>query len=122
MSLNLLSFLEFPDPPSAIQTLVLSGNYKEYLIWRQTYPNVMGCKYVEVLEDIQDVSGFFVNLVFYGTYQLNPIFCSRQMQRLIAENQSRFRAYIHNSSKNQKIERLTSSNQAVTFPFKFGYA
>ncbi|MEE3719622.1 hypothetical protein V2H45_23045 [Tumidithrix elongata RA019] len=86
--------LDRQDSQATVQTLVITGNYQEYLQWRQKHRNISNCKYVEGLEDIQGLNGFFLELVLYGTYQLNPVYGSYQMQRLIAESQSPFKSYI----------------------------
>ncbi|CAN1212335.1 hypothetical protein TUMEXPCC7403_19155 [Tumidithrix helvetica PCC 7403] len=118
MSLNLL---DLDDSPPEIQTLVIAGNYWEYLQWRRGFVDIKTCKYIESLEDIEGLNGFFVDLVCYGTYQLNPVYCSRQMQKLIAESQSPFRAYVNIFTKNKRIQELTSQVQEIVFPFKFIY-
>ncbi|MEE3719983.1 hypothetical protein V2H45_24915 [Tumidithrix elongata RA019] len=119
MSLNLL---DLTDSPPEIQTLVIAGNYWEYLQWRRGAVDIKTCKYIESLEDIKGLHGFFVDLVCYGTYQRNPVYCSRQMQKLISESQSPFRAYVNVIAKSKRIKALSSQAQEVVFPFKFIYS
>lgn len=77
-----------------VKKLVLAGSYKEYLAWRQQNAKEIGCKYVEGIEDIEGYTGYFVDLVFYGNYTKNPLYHTPEMQALISEYQSPFRAYI----------------------------
>jgi hypothetical protein len=77
-----------------LPTLVLAGNYKEYLEWRRKHPEIHDCKYVESLEDVRGLHAFLVNLVFYGSYQSNPLYNTPKMQAMISENRSRFKSYV----------------------------
>jgi hypothetical protein len=76
------------------QTLIVAGSYSEYLNWRKNNPSIKSCKYVDRLEDIQDVNGFFANIILYGDYQNNPVYNTVQMRELLAEMYSPFRSYV----------------------------
>lgn len=77
------------------QTLVLAGNYAEYLSWRKENPSIKHCKYVERVEDIAGINGFLADIVLYGSYETSPVYNSPQMRRILAEKTSPFRAYIN---------------------------
>ena len=80
---------------SKSQTLIIAGNYSEYLNWRKKNPSIKSCKYVERIEDIQGVQGFLANIILYGDYEHNPVYNSLKMRELLAERNSPFRAYVH---------------------------
>jgi hypothetical protein len=87
------------DSQLEVQTLVITGSYKEYLEWRQKNAGVRFCKYVEGLEDIQGLNGFFIDLIFHGNYRDNPAYATPQMRKLITESESPFRSYVKISLK-----------------------
>ncbi|MBD2188020.1 hypothetical protein [Pseudanabaena mucicola] len=82
------------DTTSA-KTFIVTGNYSEYLNWRKNNPSVKSCQYVERLEDLQGLNGFFTNIVLYGDYQNNPVYHTTKMQELLAERNSPFRSYVN---------------------------
>ncbi|PZO44491.1 MAG: hypothetical protein DCF19_01705 [Pseudanabaena frigida] len=77
------------------QTLVIAGNYSEYLNWRKENPSVRSCKYVERIEDVRGVNGFLADIILYGNYENNPVYNTLQMRDLLAERASPFRSYVH---------------------------
>ncbi len=79
---------------SKSQTLIIAGNYSEYLNWRKNNLSIKSCKYVERIEDIQGVQGFLTNIVLYGDYEHNPVYNTLKMRELLAERNSLFRAYV----------------------------
>ena len=83
------------DTYSSKQTLVIAGNYSEYLNWRKKNPSVTHCKYVERIEDLRGVNGFFANIILYGNYENNPVYNTVSMRNLLAEMNSPFRTYVH---------------------------
>jgi len=83
------------DINSNIQVLVITGSYSEYLNWRKDNPAVKYCKYIERIEDLQGINGFFANIILYGNYENNPIYGTYQMRELLAERSSPFRSYVH---------------------------
>ena len=76
------------------QTLIISGSYSEYLNWRKKNSSIKSCKYVERIEDLEGVNGFFANIVLYGDYEHNPVYNTLRMRELLAERNSPFRAYV----------------------------
>ena len=80
---------------SITQTIVVAGSYSEYLNWRKENPSVKSCKYVDKLEDIKGIQGFLTDIILYGNYQQNPLYGTRQMNRLLAEHSSPFRSYLN---------------------------
>lgn len=80
---------------SITQAIVVAGSYSEYLNWRKENPSIKFCKYVDKLEDIKGVQGFLTDVVLYGNYTKNPLYGTRQMQSLLAECTSPFRAYLN---------------------------
>ncbi|NUN66409.1 hypothetical protein HCU40_17015 [Pseudanabaena biceps] len=78
-----------------VQTLVVAGNYAEYLNWRKENPIIKNCRYVERVEDVQGMGAFLANIVLYGSYENNSVYNTRQMKKLLAERNSPFRAYIN---------------------------
>ncbi len=94
MSTSRLDVLETPSNlPQRI--LVLAGDYREYLEWRQRHPEVRNCKFIETLDDIEGISGLLVDVVCYGNYTRHPLYPTPQLQALLAERNSPFRAYIN---------------------------
>jgi len=83
------------DTYSSKQTLVIAGNYSEYLNWRKKNLSVTHCKYVERVEDIRGINGFFANIILYGNYENNPVYNTVSMRNLLAEMTSPFRSYVH---------------------------
>jgi hypothetical protein len=83
------------DTHSSKQTLVIAGSYSEYLNWRKNNPSVTHCKYVERMEDVRGVNGFFANIILYGNYENNPVYNTVSMRDLLAEMASPFRSYVH---------------------------
>ncbi len=82
------------NPHTSSQTLIVAGSYSEYLNWRKNNTLIRSCKYVERIEDMQDVNGFFANIVLYGDYQNNPVYNTVRMRELLAEMDSPFRSYV----------------------------
>ena len=74
--------------------LVIAGSYSEYLSWRKDNPSVKYCKYIERVEDLKGINGFFANIVLYGNYENSPVYQSRKMHCLLKERKSPFRAYV----------------------------
>jgi hypothetical protein len=110
MSLGLNLKIMSADPQDSqleVQTLVVTGSFKEYLEWRQKNAGVRLCKYVEGVEDIQGLNGFFVNLIFHGNYLDNPAYATPQMQKLIIESRSPFRSYVKTSLKLSKKKKAS---------------
>ena len=79
---------------SIVQTLVVSGNYSEYLNWRKDNPSIKYCKCVERIEDLEGVNGFLAKIILYGNYKNNPVYNTSQMRALLAECASPFRSYV----------------------------
>ena len=79
---------------SVTQTIVVAGSYSEYLNWRKENPSIKFCKYVDKTDDIKGIQGFLADIILYGNYQQNPLYNTRQMQRLLAEWSSPFRSYL----------------------------
>ena len=79
---------------STVQTLVVSGNYSEYLNWRKDNTSIKYCKYVERIEDLEGVNGFLAKIILYGNYKNNPVYNTSQMRTLLAECDSPFRSYV----------------------------
>jgi hypothetical protein len=77
------------------KTFIVTGNYSEYLNWRKNNPSVKSCQYVERVEDLQGINGFFANIVLYGDYQNNPVYHTAKMKELLAEQNSPFRSYVN---------------------------
>jgi hypothetical protein len=75
-------------------TLIISGSYSEYLNWRKQNASTKSCKYVERIEDLEGVNGFFANIILYGDYEHNPVYNTLRMRELLAERNSPFRAYV----------------------------
>ncbi|WP_103670386.1 hypothetical protein [Pseudanabaena sp. BC1403] len=76
------------------QTLIITGSYAEYLNWRKNNLSIKSCKYVERIEDIQEIQGFLANIVLYGDYEHNPVYNTLRMRELLAERNSPFHAYV----------------------------
>jgi hypothetical protein len=76
------------------QTLIITGSYPEYLNWRKKNSSIKSCKYVERIEDLEGVNGFFANIVLYGDYEHNPVYNTLKMRELLAERDSPFRSYV----------------------------
>lgn len=76
------------------QSLVIAGNYSEYLNWRKENPSIRYCTYVERVEDLQGINGFLAKVILYGNYANNPVYHTKKMQKLLAENKSPFRSYV----------------------------
>ncbi len=81
-------------PHTSSQTLIVAGSYSEYLNWRKNNPSIRSCKYVDRLEEIQGINGFFANIILYGDYQHNPVYNTARMRELLAEMDSPFRSYV----------------------------
>lgn len=75
-------------------SLVIAGNYSEYLNWRKENPSIRYCTYVEKIEDVEGVNGFLANIILYGNYENNPVYRTKKIRKLLAESDSPFRSYV----------------------------
>ncbi|WP_271254164.1 hypothetical protein [Pseudanabaena sp. Chao 1811] len=83
------------DSYNDTQALVIAGNYSEYLNWRKENPSIRYCTYVERVEDLRGINGFLAKVILYGNYENNPVYHTKQMRKLLAENKSPFHSYVN---------------------------